>query len=223
MITASKHLVVDNLSKGLNTFDPPSRVAKGHYVDAQNMVLTHKTPITIGGLTRINITACPSNETIVWFEPYTTASAAHSSFLVATSAGKLYYYTPLTEDTAESWTPVLKGLSTAADDQFWAHVPFRGTLFIANGTDRPMKWDGTNILPIGARLVADMESDETWIGTTVVKDTTDARVLEGSMSLQITSPNTATRTLAAATNFTTALNGGTAFGASDYICIRGYR
>ena len=77
-------LVIDDLSKGLNTFAPETRVPDGFYVDAQNMYYgTSKNPQTVLGLTPLTTTGVPSGN-IVWVEPYTT-TAGVTTYLV-------YYY-----------------------------------------------------------------------------------------------------------------------------------
>lgn len=82
--TGKETIEIKDLSKGLNTYDPETAVPDGYYVDAQNMLLTDKSPTTIGGLTKLNTTAAPNTRGIVWFEPYATpdtgshSDAAHS-------------------------------------------------------------------------------------------------------------------------------------------------
>ena len=209
-VIADKFLEIQDLSKGMNTYDPISRVPAGYYVDAQNMLLTSKAPITIGGLTKFNTTAAPNAETIVWCEPYTSGSPAVTTLLVATDAGVLYKYNA----TTDVWQTLRTGLSTTAFT--WTHVPFRGSLLFSNGTDAIMKYNGTNVLPVGSVLAADMEADETWTGTnqSFVSTILDQR-REGLQSLKIVSVGNALKTYGAAQDFQVGINGAPNFGGTD--------
>ena len=186
VLSERKAIVIDDLSKGLNTLDTETRMPKGFYVDAQNIYFgTNKNPQTVGGTTRLNTTTVPSGN-VVWFEPYTD-SAAVTTYLVATTTGRLYRYTVGTD----TWRLILTGLATTAAALRWSHAPFRGSLWLANGTDDILKWDGTNVVPGGAmwnanaatQLVADMEADEDaiWSGGTIY--TTDTK--EGTQARQV--------------------------------------
>lgn len=218
-VQAFQTIEFKDFSKGLNTYDPQSAISPGYYVDAQNMVLTNKSPITVGGITRFNTTAAPNGEVIVWAEPYTTGSPAVTTMLVATSAGTLYRYTLGTD----LWETLLLGLSTTAAAQIWTHVPFRGSLLFTNGVDPVFKYNGTNVLPVGSILVADMESDETWTGSgTFITAITDQR-REGLRSIKIASPNNAILTYSETKNFVTGINGAPDFVATDFFKINIYK
>lgn len=208
-----KTINIDDLSKGLNTMDPETKVPPGYYVDAQNMYYgTSKNPQTVLGLTRLNVTGVPSGN-IVWFEPYTT-TAGLTTYLVATTTGTLYRYTVSTD----TWYQLLTGLDTTAAGLRWTHVPFRSALWLSNGVDDILKWDGTNIVPGGAmwnnnstaQLVATMEASEDaeWSGgtiyTTSTKEGTQARELTSagvSMSLTHSAPRDFLTGLLGAANF----------------------
>jgi len=206
-------LQIDDLSKGLNTYDPPTKVGKGHYVDAQNMLLTNKTPTTVGGLTKFNTTAVPGSQAAVWAEPYTN-SAGTTSLLVADDSGKLYKYVSGTD----TWTTLRTGLTTGS--LVWTHVPFRGQLLFSQGVDEsPYKYDGTNVIPIGALLIADFETDETWSAGSA--DTTNYR--EGAQGLSIAGASSASLTYATAKDFLTGLNGAPNFGATDLFRLKAIR
>lgn len=216
-VQATQTIEFRDFSKGMNTYDPDSALSPGYYVDAQNMVLTQKHPITIGGLTKLNTTAAPNNETIVWIEPYTSGDPAVTTMLVATDQGTLYKYN-LTTDT---WATLLLGLSTTKF--IWTHVPFRGSLLFANGSDPVFKYNGTNVLPVGSILVADMEADETWTGTFTNVTTPKEQIREGLQAIKITAVNNAILTYAAAKNFETGINGAPNFTTSDLFKINVYR
>jgi hypothetical protein len=175
------------------------------------MVLTKRSPVTIAGLTKLNTTPAPNSEVIVWAEPYTSGVPAVTTMLVATDAGTLYKYNV----TTDTWSTLLQGLSTSS--LIWTHVPFRGALFFSNGEDPIFKYNGTNVLPVGAVSVADMESDETWTGSGAMVTTPLAQIREGAQAIKIFPVTSATLTFDTTKNFTTGLNGAPDFGASDLI------
>ncbi len=223
-VQAQQTLEFRDFSKGMNTYDPDSALSPGYYVDAQNMVLTHKHPVTVGGLTKLNTTPAPNSETVVWCEPYTSGSPAVTTLLVATDAGTLYKYS-VTNDT---WETLLLGLShneigVSVGKYIWSHVPFRGSLMFSNGADPIFKYNGTNVLPVGSLLVADMETDETWSGSFTAVTTPKEQIREGLRSIKVSAVNNAILTYAATKNFETGINGAPNFGTADLFKINLYR
>lgn len=223
-VTAQQTLEFRDFSKGMNTYDPEDAVSPGYYVDAQNMILTQKHPITIGGLTRLNTTAAPNSENIVWFEPYTSGDPAVTTMLVATDAGTLYKYNV----TTDTWQTLLLGLShdeigVSVGHYIWTHVPFRGSLLFSNGSDPIFKYNGTNVLPVGSILVADMEADETWTGTFTMVTTPLDQVREGLQAIKIASPNNAILTYATTKDFETGINGAPNFTTTDLFKMNIYK
>lgn len=201
---AEQFITIDDLSKGMNTYDPDGRVPKGFYVDAVNMLLTNKAPITMAGSTKLNTTTAPAASKILWFEPYTD-SAGVSSFIVACDDGFMRKYVVGTD----TWTTLITITASAID---YTHTPFRGQLIFTNGTDAIRKYDGTNVLPVGGLLVADWETDETW--TNGAADTTN--VYEGTQSRgSLTNGVITYIDYTTAKDFLTGINGGTSFAATD--------
>ena len=151
MAQASREtLEFTDLSKGLNTFDPETKVPAGYYVDAQNMVLTNKSPVTIGGTTRLNTTAAPDGRVVLWFEPYTELDGM-VYFICFLNAGNnidgdgpgIWKYEP----TGDDWTPVWVAVGNNGTGTFgsWSDtmintnnrltvpitsIPYRGTLIL---------------------------------------------------------------------------------------------
>lgn len=77
--SANEYLEFDDLSKGLNLYDTEPVLPPGYYAEGQNILLTHKTPVTVGGLTKLNTTPAPDGRSIMWFEPFATpTTGAHS-------------------------------------------------------------------------------------------------------------------------------------------------
>ncbi len=208
---AANTLTIEDLSKGLNTYDPASRVGKGFYVDAQNMVLENKTPKTVGGYTRLTASSAPGDQNVVWFEPYTSNEGV-TTMIVATDAGRMYNYNVSTD----VWDALRFGLDETA---LWSHVPFRGKLFLANGVDRPLRFDGTNLYPLGSVLVADFENDEDWNGGTVNRTIFQ----EGNRSRLIETGDTAVLTYDEDLDLVTGIDDAPDFDASDFFQMQVYR
>ncbi len=215
---AEAYLVIKDLSKGLNTFDPDTAVPAGFYVDAQNMVLTNKAPVTVGGLTKFNTTAAPNSETIVWCETHTT-DAGVTVLLVATSAGTVYTYNPSTD----TWTTVCLGLTTGA--LTWTSVPFKGKLIYTNssGNDPVFKFNGTIHLPVGATSISTFEDVASWTGGGASETTL---IREGTKSLKHAHGGagtlTSTRTLSSSIDLNTGLEGAPDFTGSDFVRLQLY-
>lgn len=76
---ANESIEIDDLSKGINLYDGDVGTPVGFYAEAQNMLLTHKAPITVGGLTKLNTTAAPDSRNILWFEPFSSAETGSHS------------------------------------------------------------------------------------------------------------------------------------------------
>lgn len=210
-------LVIDDLSKGINASDPASRIPRGFYVDAQNILLTNKTPKTIDGLTKLTLSPVPDDGMVTWCEPFTDGD---STFLVvASDQGNVWRYDPTTDE----WRTLLVGLQTGS--VVWTHVPFRGNLVFTNGVDPIMKFDGTDALPVGNLFVCDMEEDEQWSGIftrPTSRNLNFRRVRESS--IQVRSGRAATVTFATnPSDFLTGINGAADFAGTDHFRIWVYR
>ena len=211
---ATEKIEIRDLSKGLNTFDPDGSTPSGFYVDAQNMLLTNKTPVTVGGLTKFNTTAVPSGN-IVWFQPYTTAAGV-TTMLVATDTGRLYKYTVSTD----TWLEIRRGLSVGA--VVWTSVPFRGLLLFTNngGVDPILKYDGVRAIPVGSMVISDFEDAASWSAGTAYAD----EIREGITALRFAHAGagtvTSSRTPTAALDMNTGINGAPGFVGSDKLRIK---
>lgn len=213
-LPANTTLEFKELSKGLLTFSPETGVPDGFYVDAQNMLLTNKAPITVGGLTKFNTTACP-NGNIIWFEPY-TSGGGNTVMVVATDTGRLYKYDVI----GDAWTELRRDF-TSGQTVPWNSVPFRGQLIMANasGLDRVHKYDGIHVLPVGAKLITDFEDAASW--TNGSADTSEIR--EGLTSLTYSHGGAGTITASRVigkVDLTAGLNGAPDFGNDDLICVQ---
>ncbi len=216
----TQYIKIDDLSKGINTYEPASKIPAGFYADAQNMIMESKSPKTVDGLTKLTTSAAPNSETVVWAEPYTTDDGV-TELLCATDAGTLYRYVIADDD----WETLYQGLDT--DATVWTHVPFRGRMIMSNGVDPILKYNGENVLPVGGVLVADMEEDETWSGTFKRPGSRNFRLRRTLLSsIAIRASHQARRvyeTDITPQDFLTGIDGAADFGASDVFKIWVYR
>jgi hypothetical protein len=139
-----------DLSKGMNLYDPETKIPAGYYVDAQNMLLTEKSPVTVGGLTKLNTTAAPGDRIVYWAEPYTPSSGTTHiiTFLDDGVEGTpdgdgagLWSYTIATDTwtpvwvqvggaNAARWSPDIINTTVSRIHPPIISVPFRGRLLI---------------------------------------------------------------------------------------------
>ena len=142
MTQASRETIeIKDLSKGLNTYDPETAVPPGYYVDAQNMLLTSKAPITVGGLTRLTATGAPDGRALMWFEPYTEIDGSFY-FICFLDEGDnndgdgpgVWKYAPGTD----TWTPLWIQVGNSAADTFGNWTAEIGTSFNNNKVTPPV-------------------------------------------------------------------------------------
>jgi len=113
--------------------------------------------------------------------------------IVGTSLGKVI------KVTGAAATVLRIDLSTAAGI-WWSHVQYGSDLFIANPTDGVWRYDNDTLVPIGAKPIAQMESDEASLWANETADTTDFR--EGLQSMYVESSGAqTTMTFTPAANF----------------------
>lgn len=195
LLSGAEVMVIDDLSKGLDAYGDVTTTEKGCYPEADNMVLTRRNPATINGLTKDSTTAAPNSETIIYAVDFTLVGGS-LEHLVYTSGGTWYR---LASDT---YTQLRTGLT--ASPTYITHAPHRGRMFLANGTDAIQGYDGTTMIPVGAKLASNMANTPTpagtWTGGT--NDTTNVR--EGTQARQITRVGAGTTTLTL--TYTTAQN-----------------
>lgn len=114
--------------------------------------------------------------------------------------------------TGSAWAELRNSLTTTATD-FWTGRQFGTDLFITNRTDGIYRWDANTLVPIGAKPIAQMESDEASLWASETADTTNYR--EGAQAMYVESSGTqATMTFTPTANFD-AVDG--RFSATDYI------
>lgn len=163
--------------RGLDTKSAPMSIQDGLLPAIQNMDLPAGTPTRIDGhdLHAASFDTGTSVPSLLARYIPVTGSA---SYITADESGQVYSHAT----GGGAPTIIRRGLSTTSG-VWWSDVQIGDYLVIANETDGNYKWDGTRLLPLGAKYAADMESDETtWTGGST--NTTDVR--EGTQSRSLT-------------------------------------
>lgn len=198
LVDQAEVMVLEDLSKGLDTYGGVLSTQKGYYPEATNLVLTRKVPSTIRGTTRFSATAAPNLETAVYATNFTLVGGSAEK-LVYTSGGTWYRL------LSDAYTQLRTGLDTAPS--YVSTTPFRGRVFLANGTDAIQGYDGTTMIPVGSKLACNMSNTPTPAGTWVGGVNETATVREGAQARSLTQVGagtaTATVTYTAAQNFQT--------------------
>jgi len=120
-------------------------------------------------------------------------TTAGTTYLCATASGLVRYW------TGSAWATLRSGFTTTAGD-YWGWTQYGTDVFMSNPVDGIWRYDGDTLVPIGAKPIAQMESDEAsvWAGETA--DTTN--FAEGLQSMYAESTGSqATLTYTPATNF----------------------
>lgn len=179
--------------KGVWTYasalSPPSGMAP----DLTNCILDGDTVRHQLGNAQFITTAWPNDTGTINLIADRRIAGSEPVMVIATTAGIVYYW------TGAAWTILRQGLSTTST-LWWAATQYGTDLFITNPTDGVYRYDGDTLVPIGAKPIAQMESDEAalWAGETT--DTTNYR--EGTQGMYVESSGAqTTMTFTPASNF----------------------
>lgn len=178
--------------QGLDTESPPMATRDGHLPGIQNMDLPAGVPTRIDGYI-LHAAGFDTGTSVPNLLARYVPSSGAAFYITADESGQVYSH----PSAGGAPTIIRRGLSTAAD-LYWTHTQLADYLIIANPTDGNFKWDGTRLIPLGAKYIADMESDESvWTGSTV--NTTTVREGTQSRSLTASGGGTASMDLQPAT------------------------
>lgn len=173
-------VAVSALSRGLDSKSSPTAIAPANSPDVQNVTTNDGFVAGLAGATLHTAGfVAPDGAAPLLLARYNPATGT-AAYLAVCQNGHAYIST----DNGATWTSVRRGL-TASSTLWWSHCQIGDYLVIGDGTNAVYKWDGSNLLPVGAKLIADMDSGEAalWTGETV--DTSALR--EGNASMSITS------------------------------------
>jgi len=201
------------LRKGADTFSSHTEIAEGHVPTIQNLDAAGGLIERADGAT-LHATGMvdPNSTASTMFARYNPASASLSgAYILGSANGNMYQW------NGTAWVTIRLGLSTTAD-LYWTYMQLSDYLVCVNRTDGNYKWDGDTFIPLGAKPIAQMETDEAW--TTLTDEATTIREGTGAQSTgSITGGATVTGTLTPATNWnlTSGLNSAAAYTTADYI------
>lgn len=169
--------------QGIDTKSPPTNTPDGFLPSGlQNVDLPGGTPVRIDGhdLHAASFDIGSSTPTLLARYIPSTGSAF---YITADESGQVYSHA----SGGGAGTIIRRGLSTTAG-LWWSHTQLGDYLIITNPTDGNYKWDGTRLIPLGAKYISDMESgeDAEWTGGTVetidVREGTQARELNEALA-----------------------------------------
>src|SRR5512147_980946 len=209
---------LDDFRQGVDTRSSPTKITPTRLPDAANVLLAGGYPQRMNGSTlyatgMVMPDANAPTLHAVWKDP----SSEAVTHVFGGQDGHVYHV------SGGSMVSLRRGLSTTAG-LWWSATQLADVLVIGDGIDANHKYDGTRLLPLGAKYIADMESTEaTWSGGTANTDGTYIKQGTQSRYLSAGAYETKTMTLTPATawDLTTGIlsadNGGVDYGTSDYI------
>lgn len=199
---------------GLASNTSPTEHLPNHLPDLQNVDLPGGVPTRMDGFALFSAggTLPAGTEPTLMSRLYPSSGAA-PIYVFAGRDGIIYNW------TGTAFATLRLGLSTATS-VWWSWTQLSDYLIISNPTDGNFKYDGTRLIPLGAKPIANMNvtnGEATWAGSGVTETTT---IREGIEARKLTSTGAAvsmTLTPATAWNLTTGLLQATAYTTSDYI------
>lgn len=197
---------VKNVTKGYWSYTSPASAPDGFATTMNNIDLRGGVPTSMPGDGVDQDVAYDAAGTVLLHCDFKATIGGAPVSIVGTSNGKIF------KVDAGATTELRRGLSTTA---WWSHQQYSTYLFISNPTDGVYYYNNDTLVPVGAKPIAQCESDEAslWAGETA--DTTNFQ--EGLQSFYIESTGAqATMTYTPATNFNAATaldSGGTAYAA----------
>jgi len=171
--------------KGIATNTSPTMHLENHIPDLTNVDIPGGVPTRMDGhaLHTASQTLPAGTEPTLMAVRYPSSGATPEE-VFAGRDGHVYVW------TGSAFVSLRRGLSTTTS-VWWSSTQLADYLLISNPTDGNFKWDGTRLLPLGAKYIADMEitaGEATWAGSGVTETTT---VKEGVESRKLTSTGAA--------------------------------
>ena len=179
---------VHGYSQGIDSYSSDIALMEARTADMQNMDVPGGVPTVIGGsVLHATGMVMPDAKPPVFLARYTPASGT-ATYVAQGVDGIVYTW------SGSAWVKERSGLSTTAG--LWAStIAFADYIISSNPSDGNYKWDGSNYLPLGAKIICDMDSDEDgdWtngaVETTTFIEGVQARTtgtLDGSANADIT-------------------------------------
>lgn len=159
--------------QGIDTQSPAMQLRDNHLAALQNMDIPAGVPTRSDGFA-IHAALFDTGTSVPNLLARYIPSSGNAFYITADESGQVYSHV----SAGGAPTVIRTGLSTTAD-LYWTHTQLGNYLVIANPTDGNYKWDGTRLIPLGAKYIADMEVGEaTWAGgstSTTVREGTQSR------------------------------------------------
>jgi len=184
---------VENVNNGYWAYPSPASAPDGFATTIQNIDLPGGIPTSMPGDGVYIDTAIDTTSVITLaVGDYIPTAGGTPVVIVGSSLGKVYKW------TGSVWLLLRNDFATSGI--WWSHAQYGTDLFIANATDGLWRFNNDTLVPVGAKPIAQCESDEAslWSGETA--DTTNFK--EGLQSFYVESAGSpATMTFTPATDF----------------------
>lgn len=165
----------DDVSKGMWSWPSPAGCPEGYVSLMQNLDLPGGMPTSMLG-DHVFIDAAYDAASTITLATTRKIIGSDPTPVIGTSLGNIFYW------SGAAWVLLRSGLSTAAG-LWWSDEQYGTDLFIANATDGVFRFDGTSLLPIGAKTIARAESGEAADWTNETADAVNFK--EGAQSFKI--------------------------------------
>lgn len=195
---------------GVDRDSGDTQVRPNHVIYTENMRLQSGRPIGMSGYSLLDTGMdADDNATPAGFGQYVSGST--EQYIIIQADGKAQRWNA----AGNAWVQLFTGLTVS---KHWNELNYFGYLIWANRDMGMWKWDGSNFLPLGARIISDCESDQDgqWAGetaeTTIVKEGVQSYAFAA-----LTAGQNDTLTFTPTTNLdlTTALGDAPAYSASN--------
>lgn len=170
---------IDDVTKGTWAWPSPAGLADGYVPLMKNIDLPGGMPTSMYGDALLIDVVYDAAATIT-LATTRKAVGVDPTIVIGDSLGNILYW------SGAAWVSLRSGLSTATGI-WWSDEQYGTDLFIANPTDGVYRFDGTRLLPIGAKHIADGAAGEAADWTNETADATNFKV--GTQSVKVTSGN----------------------------------
>ena len=146
----------------VNLGDEATGLAENRWASLQNMRLINGQPVRMDGST-LYATSFVMPDNVAPIAAYSYTNSDGTQIWVAVSAAGIAY-TVAVAGGAATFTERRNTLSAA--QVFMAGIQVGDYMVLTDRTNGHWKWDGTNFIPLGAKMVSTFEASETWTGGT---------------------------------------------------------
>lgn len=187
----SLEILFKDMRRGVDSVSGPLELGDGFVADCQNVNFNGGFPTRLTGsiLHDTNMITEAANETI-WFDRYIPGSGT-SRYIWGERDGEVFIWNA----AGNARIQVRTGLTSYSAGDWASTVQLGDYMLVSDATNGNWKWDGSNYIPVGAKMICDMDSseDSDWTNgsteTTTIREGIQSRstgTLDGSANADIT-------------------------------------